>query len=69
MKVGDLVRLRKGEYNFTATGQPKWVWTEVLGVITDNRGFVDVVIDPLPKSVKESSEDETECGQESRQIQ
>ena len=41
MKVGDLVRLRKGEYNFTATGQPKWVWTEALGVITDNRGFVD----------------------------
>ncbi len=35
----------------------------------NNRGFVDVVIDPLPKSVKESSEDETECGQESRQIQ
>ena len=41
MKIGDLVTLRKGEYDFTPTGQPKWVWTEVLGVITDDRGFVD----------------------------
>ena len=41
MKIGDVVILRRGEYNFTTTGQPKWVWTEVLGVITDNRGFVD----------------------------
>ena len=41
MKVGDLVRLRRGSYDFTATGQSKWVWTEVLGVITDDRGFVD----------------------------
>ena len=42
MKVGDLVILRSGRYNFAPqNGKPKWVWTEVLGVITDDRGFVD----------------------------
>ena len=42
MKVGDLVILRKGRYNFAPQhGKPKWVWAEVLGVITDDRGFVD----------------------------
>ena len=42
MKVGDLVILRKGRDNFAPQhGKPKWVWTEVLGVITDDRGFVD----------------------------
>ena len=42
MKVGDLVILRTGRYNFApARGKAKWVWTEVLGVITDDRGFVD----------------------------
>ena len=41
MKVGDLVILRSGRYNFSPTAKGKWVWTEVLGVITDDRGFVD----------------------------
>jgi len=41
VKVGDLVILRSGKYNFSATEKAKWVWTEVLGVITDDRGFVD----------------------------
>jgi len=43
MKIGDLVILRSGRYNFLpqAGGRAKWVWAEVLGVITDDRGFVD----------------------------
>ncbi len=42
MKVGDLVILRKGRYNFAPQhGKAKWAWTDVLGVITDDRGFVD----------------------------
>ncbi len=42
MKIGDLVILRSGRYNFAPQhGKPKWVWTNVLGVITDDRGFVD----------------------------
>ena len=42
MKVGDLVILRSGRYNFAPqNGKPKWVWTNVVGVITDDRGFVD----------------------------
>ncbi len=52
MKIGDLVILRKGRYNFAPqhgkSGLPaapslqaKWAWTDVLGVITDDRGFVD----------------------------
>ncbi len=42
MKVGDLVILRKGRYNFAPQkGKPKWIFTDVMGVITDDRGFVD----------------------------
>ena len=42
MKVGDLVILRTGRYNFVPQhGKPKWVFTDVVGVITDDRGFVD----------------------------
>ncbi len=42
MKVGDLVILRTGRYNFAPqTGKPKWIFTDVVGVITDDRGFVD----------------------------
>ena len=42
MKIGDLVILRTGRYNFAPqTGKPKWVFTDVMGVITDDRGFVD----------------------------
>ena len=37
MKVGDLVILRKGHYDFNGP----WVWTDHLGAITDDRGFVD----------------------------
>ena len=42
MKVGDLVILRTGRYNFAPQkGKPKWVFTDVVGVITDDRGRVD----------------------------
>ena len=42
MKIGDIVLLRKGYYNFAPeVGNPKWVFTDCLGVITDDRGFVD----------------------------
>ena len=41
MKVGDIVILKKGRYKFTPTEEGKWVWTEVLGVITDNSGLID----------------------------
>mgnify|MGYP001321312011 FL=1 len=42
MKGGDLVILRTGRYNFAPQkGKPKWVFTDVVGVITDDRGFVD----------------------------
>lgn len=42
MKVGDLVILRTGRYNFAPQkGKPKWVFADVVGVITDDRGFVD----------------------------
>ena len=42
MKIGDLVILRTGRYNFAPQhGKPKWVFTDVVGVITDDRGFVD----------------------------
>ena len=37
MKVGDLVILRKVHHDFNGP----WVWAEVLGVITDDRDFVD----------------------------
>ena len=42
MKVGDLVILRTGRYNFAPQhGKAKWTITDVMGVVTDNRGFVD----------------------------
>ena len=42
MKLGDVVIVRKGRYNFAPQkGKPKWVFTDVVGVITDDRGFVD----------------------------
>ncbi len=44
MKIGDLVILRKGHYDFNRQpidGKSPWVWTDHLGVITDDRGFVD----------------------------
>lgn len=42
MKVGDVVLLRKGWYNFAPqAGKAKWMFTDSLGVITDDRGFVD----------------------------
>lgn len=44
MKIGDIVILRKGHYDFNRQpidGQSPWVWTDHLGVITDDRGFVD----------------------------
>lgn len=42
MKIGDLVILRTGRYNFApARGKAKWVFSDTIGVITDDRGFVD----------------------------
>ena len=44
MKIGDIVILRKGHYDFNRQpidGKSPWVWTDHLGVITDARGFVD----------------------------
>lgn len=42
MKVGDLVILRTGRYNFAPQkGKPKWIFSDTVGVITDDRGFVD----------------------------
>ena len=42
MKIGDLVILRSGRYNFAPRhGKTKWTITDVMGVVTDNRGFVD----------------------------
>ena len=42
MKVGDLVVLRKGWYNFAPEqGKARWTFTDTVGIITDNRGFVD----------------------------
>ena len=44
MKVGDIVILRKGHYDFNRQpidGKSPWVWADHLGVITDDRGFVD----------------------------
>jgi len=44
MKIGDVVILRKGHYDFNRQpidGKSPWVWTDHLGVITDDRGFVD----------------------------
>ena len=42
MKLGDLVILRTRRYNFAPQhGKAKWIFTDVMGVITDDRGFVD----------------------------
>ncbi len=41
MKVGDLVILRSGRYNFASNAKARWEWREVIGVITDARGLVD----------------------------
>jgi hypothetical protein len=44
VKIGDIVILRKGHYDFNRQpidGKSPWVWTDHLGVITDDRGFVD----------------------------
>ena len=42
MKLGDVVIVRKGRYNFAPQhGKAKWVFTDCLGVVTDTRGFVD----------------------------
>ena len=41
MKVGDLVILRTGRYNFASNAKARWEWREVIGVITDARGLVD----------------------------
>ena len=37
MKIGDLVILRTGKYNLAPPAKAQWEWTEVMGVITDNR--------------------------------
>ena len=41
MKVGDLVILRSGRYNFASNAKARWEWTEVIGVITDSSGHLD----------------------------
>ena len=41
MKIGDLVILRTGRYNFASNAKTRWEWREVMGVITDARGLVD----------------------------
>ena len=41
MKIGDLVILRSGRYNFATTPTARWEWTDVIGVITDNSGHLD----------------------------
>ena len=41
MKAGDLVILRTGRYNFSPNAKARWVWADVIGVITDARGLVD----------------------------
>ena len=41
MKIGDLVILRTGRYNFASNAKTRWEWADVMGVITDDRGFVD----------------------------
>ena len=41
MKIGDLVILRSGRYNFSPNAKARWVWTDVIGIITDDRGFID----------------------------
>ena len=41
MKVGDLVILRSGRYNFASNAKARWEWAEVIGIITDNAGHLD----------------------------
>ena len=41
MKVGDLVILRTGRYNFASNAKARWEFADVMGVITADRGFVD----------------------------
>jgi hypothetical protein len=41
VKVGDLVILRSGRYNFASNAKARWEWAEVIGVITDNSGHLD----------------------------
>jgi hypothetical protein len=41
VKVGDLIILRTGRYNFASNAKAQWEWREVMGVITDARGLVD----------------------------
>ena len=41
MKIGDLVILRSGRYNFSPNAKARWVWTDVIGIITDDRGSID----------------------------
>ena len=46
MKVGDLVILREGRYKFAPAAAgghagARWIWTDVIGIITDDRGFID----------------------------
>ena len=41
MKVGDLVILRSGRYNFASNAKARWEGTEGIGGITDNSGHLD----------------------------
>ena len=41
MKIGDLVILRTGRYNFASNAKARWEFADVMGVITDDRGVVD----------------------------
>tara|TARA_R100001126_G_C4815840_1_gene144219 strand:+ start:564 stop:773 length:210 start_codon:yes stop_codon:yes gene_type:complete len=41
MKIGDLVILRTGRYNFASNAKARWEWTDVMAVVTDARGLVD----------------------------
>ena len=41
MKIGDLVILRTGRYNFASNAKARWEFADVMGVITDDRGLVD----------------------------
>jgi len=41
VQVGDLVILRSGRYNFSPNEKARWVWTDVIGIITDNSGHLD----------------------------
>ena len=45
MKIGDAVIVKHGRYRFgvkrTGSKESCWVWEEHLGIITDDRGFID----------------------------